>query len=234
MSRRFGLRTVVLLAPPGCRPSMETAGRESVRLMGCAVLACGAWRGAVPGYRPDHTAAMIDEPMAARQTTYPICRVRSLTAPYLALAPVPAVQEGEVGTRSLLPHHRHRSSQRASGEPGPALGHGSGPDATGLPEPEGCRGGGPPPAGSHGQPHSWLALRPTECRRGLPPGRARKLPRRRVPRGWSYRDGRRVRAAPRAPCQPPHLPLPPWGGLRLWRCLSSLRRSPGISAHGRF
>lgn len=30
MSRRDGLRTVVLLAPPGRRPSMETAGRRSV------------------------------------------------------------------------------------------------------------------------------------------------------------------------------------------------------------
>ncbi|MBT2899050.1 hypothetical protein [Streptomyces sp. McG3] len=37
---------------------------------------------------------MIDEPMAARQTTYPICRVRSLTGQYLALALVPAAQKG--------------------------------------------------------------------------------------------------------------------------------------------
>lgn len=198
--------------------------------MGCAIQACGAWRGAVPGYRPDHTAAMIDEPMAARQTTYPICQVRSLTGQYLALALVPAVQEGEVGTRSPFPHLRRRSSRRASGEPGPALGHGSGPHATGRPEPEGCRGGGWPPGGSHGQPHSCLALRPTERRQRLPPDGARRLPPRRVPSEWSYRAGRRVRAAPRPPCPPPRLPLPPWGGLRL----SSSRRSLGISAHGRF
>ncbi len=72
MSRRFGLRTVVLLHPPGCRPSMETAGRGFVGSI--AGRACGpipgvASRAALPGYRPDHTAATIDEPMAATQAT---------------------------------------------------------------------------------------------------------------------------------------------------------------------
>ncbi|GGP65341.1 hypothetical protein GCM10010231_40140 [Streptomyces sindenensis] len=33
------------------------------------------------GYLPEHTAATIDEPMAARQTTYAICRARSLIRP---------------------------------------------------------------------------------------------------------------------------------------------------------
>lgn len=44
MSRRYGLRTVVLLAPPGCRPSMETAGRESA---GWAAPA-GHWLAVIP------------------------------------------------------------------------------------------------------------------------------------------------------------------------------------------
>ncbi|MFF2225611.1 hypothetical protein ACFVV7_20105 [Streptomyces globisporus] len=48
-----------------------------------------------PGYLPDHTAATIDEPMAARQTTYAICRARSLIASRLHRGP--AVREEEAG-----------------------------------------------------------------------------------------------------------------------------------------
>lgn len=64
MSRRYGLRTVVLLDPSGCRPSMETAGRESVAYTGWA---CSRLR--QRRHRSNHTAATIDELMAARQTT---------------------------------------------------------------------------------------------------------------------------------------------------------------------
>ncbi|GAB2931058.1 hypothetical protein GCM10027028_33050 [Streptomyces sundarbansensis] len=104
MSRRFGLRTVVLLHPPGCRPSMETAGRGLVGWI--AGRACGpipgvASRAALPGYRPDHTAATIDEPMAATQATYAICRARSLIAPRLDREP--AVREEEAGPSPQAP-----------------------------------------------------------------------------------------------------------------------------------
>ncbi|MEV5577099.1 hypothetical protein AB0L39_00870 [Streptomyces parvus] len=67
----------------------------------CVGQGCRESRGA-PGYLPDHTAATIDEPRAARQTTYAICRARSLIAPHLDREP--AVPEEEAGVNPQAPH----------------------------------------------------------------------------------------------------------------------------------